>query len=417
MALQLVFWSCALLIIFTYLGYPLALVLLAPLRRRPVMRPEPFEPSISLVIAARNEEKHLRAKLENCTELDYPRDKIEVIVVDDGSEDSTGDVLRAFCEERVRRGDAMPPVRVTRQKISRGKAAALNMGVAMASGDLIVFSDADSLISRHSLRLLVQPFSNPIVGCVAGRYFPGGVTGRNAQGVGLYWKYENYLRRKESQVGGILGASGSLYAIRREAYPTLPDGVINDDFIIPMRMTEQGYRCLYEPRATAVEDESGNETLEFSRRVRIMAGNCEHLWMFRSLLGNWRRWRTVFQLICHKLLRVLSPWFVIGLVASSIGLVATHPVTVEGVLQWSGLFYHIAFALLLLLFICAALGYWGRGRAFKLVYLSWYFLMLNVAALAGTYYFACNRKGLRWGRLKKETARDEDVYAGQEAKL
>ncbi|MFP4380534.1 MAG: glycosyltransferase family 2 protein [Candidatus Sumerlaeia bacterium] len=420
MWLHVMFWISAGILVFTFAGYPLALVLMCPFRRRPAIPKEAsFEPFISLIVPARNEEQHILRKLQNCVELDYPAHKMEILIVDDASEDRTASIISDFLNDFKSQGGDISRFRVLRQETNKGKVAALNRAVAEAKGEVVVFSDADSLISKHSLRLLLHPFINPIVACVAGRYFPGGVSGRNAAGVGFYWKYENYLRRKESQAGGLLGASGALYAIRRSEYEPLNEGAINDDFIIPMRMTEKGFRCLYEPRATAVEDESRNSQIEYSRRVRIMAGNCEHLWMFRGLLMSRRKWRTALQLFCHKFLRVVSPIFLILFFFSNtlllFGLLPSDGNSSGAIGPYVGyglllpFFYLIMFILQCLFYSLALFGYSRKGedQVSKLMTLPYYFCMVNLSSLHGIYYFIFNRSQLPWTSAARSRV-DED---------
>ncbi|NQU43750.1 glycosyltransferase family 2 protein [bacterium] len=422
MYLQLLFWLCAGAVVFTYAGYPVVLFLLAPLRRKVTVEGghgtgQPHLPTVSLVVAARNEAGHIEAKLRNSFDLDYPADKLEIIVIDDGSEDGTAGLVQAFQGE-TGMGEGGPVLKLLAQKRRYGKVTALNWGVSEASGEIIVFSDADSLISCHSLRLLVQPFSNRSVGCVAGRYFPGGAQGPNATGLGFYWRYENYLRRKESQVGGLLGASGALYGIRRDLYEAVDPNLINDDFIIPMRVTAKGYRTLYEPSATAIEDEGRCSEVEFSRRVRIMAGNCEHLWMFRGMALDWRRWRTVFQLFCHKFLRVVSPlWLMILIILNGALVVALAPGgDSEPMGVWTPAFFSIYSAILVSQFLFYGLAVVGgamKGKGMmRLLTLPYYFTMINLAALFGMYYFVFDRKKLAWST--REAAVPSYPAAGQE---
>jgi len=375
---DLVFWCSCGVLLFTYVGYPVVLCLLAPWRKSPVIRPGVWEPSVSLIIAARNEAVHIEAKLRNCAALDYPTDKIEIVVVDDGSEDDTA--------ERIGRL-ALPGLRLISHKRRLGKSVALNRAVSEASGDVLVFTDADSLIDSESLRWLVRPFVNPIVGCVAGRYRAGGLTGQNACAVGFYWRYESFLRHKESQVGGLLGASGALFALRSEIFEPLAPGLINDDFVIPMLASMKGYRTLYEPRARAVEDDSRNAEIEFARRVRIMAGNCQHLWLFRRLLLRAPFSRPGFQLFCHKFLRVLSPFW-LALAFASCAALRHHVV------------YLVTFWPQVLFYMAAAAGYAlkPRHRLGFLVNLPYYFVMLNLAAVLGVYYFLFNHAVVPWGR-------------------
>ena len=467
MWLHLAFWIPLGVLFFTYLGYPALLVLLTAFRGRDcvpgnsfqhsalspqpsalspqhsalspqssalstqhsalstqpsALSPQPsalspqssvlspqhsIEPSVSLLVPARNEADHIEAKIRNCCELDYPPQKLEIIVVDDGSGDGTAGRAEAAFERLAAAADGgpLPALTVLRQPRRLGKAAALNRGVGEARGEVLVFSDADSLIAPGSLRPLVRPFANPVVGCVAGRYVPGGVRGANAAGAGFYWRYENFLRRKESEFGGLLGASGALYAVRSHLYEPLDPQVINDDFVVPMTVSSKGYRTLLEPEATAVEDESENARMEFPRRVRIMAGNCEHLWMFRGLALDFGRGRAAFQMFCHKLLRVVSPLWLIVLLAANGALVyrsAEHERVSAAAgpdLRFSLALYGAFLCLQLAFYTLALLGYLtrGQGRPIRIFTLPYYFVMLNAAALVGIYYFFLNRRGLSWG--------------------
>ena len=384
MLLQVLFWVSVLVLFFTYVGYPLFLAFLAPLRKQPVIRTGLWEPNISIIIPARNEAAHIENKLRNCANLDYPQAKMEIILVDDGSDDDT--LARA-------RRCQIPGLQIVALSHRMGKWAAMNRGVLEAAGDILVFTDADSLIAPDSLRFLLRPFVNPIVGCVAGRYQAGGLKGSNACAVGFYWRYEDYLRNKESQVGGLLGASGSLYALRSELYEPLTSGLINDDFIIPMLASSKNFRTLYEPRAVATEDESHNAEVEFARRVRIMAGNCQHLYLFRHLLLQAFVSRLGFQLFCHKFLRVVSPLFLFTAFFTAAAL-QNDPI------------YATLLAAQFAFYGASAFGYLIRpsGRFAFLVNLPRYFVMLNLTALLGIYYFLFRYSIVPWGEAARNPA-------------
>ncbi|MBN1867110.1 glycosyltransferase family 2 protein [Candidatus Sumerlaeota bacterium] len=399
-SLQAVFWGSLAVLAFTYFGYPVVLFLVGLFRRPPTSHPATHEPTVSVLIPARNESRHIEAKIRNTCEIDYPAEKMETLLIDDASTDDTLARAQAATNAVAQESpdgpanpDAARRIRFIHLDESRGKAMALNRAARDATGDILVFSDADSLIGSHSLRLLVRPFGDPTVGCVAGRYFAGGVSGRNAAGVGFYWRYENYLRRKESQLGGFLGASGALYAVRRDLHENLTAGLINDDFVIPMRIAAQGYRTVYESSATAMEDESRNSQIEFGRRVRIMAGNWQHLWLFRGLILRPSRWRLAFQLFCHKFLRVVSPLWLVALLASN-ALLAGRPL------------YSVFLIVQAVFYSLAAAGCFATGRLGPLgrvVTFPYYFTMVNAAALAGAYRFLFDRKGLVWNAPARDS--------------
>jgi cellulose synthase/poly-beta-1,6-N-acetylglucosamine synthase-like glycosyltransferase len=366
-------------------------MLLAPLRRKgPVCGPAAIEPAVSIIIPVRDESSHAEAKLRNCAQIDYPPEKIEILVIDDGSADDTLERVEAARQEVEKNGRRLRAISLGNRL---GKATAVNRGAGEAGGEILVFSDADTRVSPASMRSLMAPFADPSVGCVAGRYVPGGARGRNARGLGLYWRYENYLRLKESHMGGLLGASGGLYAVRKRLYLPLDADLINDDFVVPMNVTAQGYRSVYEPGAQAIEDASQTD-LEFSRRVRIMAGNCQHLWLFRRLALRPRLWRTAFLLFCHKFLRVISPFWLAGLAASNAALLAAEPSP-----EWLRFLYRGAFGLQVLFYALALAGCLTRkqkGHTSKLVALPYYFAMINVAALWGICRFFFRRAQAPW---------------------
>ncbi|HPS00124.1 MAG TPA: glycosyltransferase family 2 protein [Candidatus Sumerlaeota bacterium] len=391
---EFLFWIALALLLFTYAGYPLLLVLLAPIRPKPVIRPGVFEPTVSFLVAARNEARHIEAKIRNIAELDYPPERLEVLVLDDGSSDATAELTRqAF--ERYLGGGRYWATRVVSLGAPQGKAAALNRGGEEARGDVLVLSDADCLVNREAVRLLVKPFVNPIVGCVAGRYVAGGVQGRNAGGVGLYWRYEGYIRTKESESGGLLGASGALYALRRDLYPVLRPGLVNDDFVVPITVSLRGFRTLYEPNAVAVEDESRNVEVEFRRRVRIMVGNCQHVLLFREYFSGKRgQWRLLAQMVCHKFLRVVSPLWLILAGGTGIALASSPSGT------WLGTgVYRVLLMGQILCYLLAAAGFFFQGshRFSKLMTLPYYFVMLNAAAFLGMWHFLVDHGVVTWG--------------------
>ncbi|RME49841.1 MAG: glycosyltransferase family 2 protein [Deltaproteobacteria bacterium] len=259
------FWLLAGVILYTYLGYPALLGLLASWFRRPVRKGEPL-PSLTLLIAAYNEEAVIGKKLENSCSLDYPSDRLEIVVVSDGSTDRTDEIVRQF-----------PDVRLDRVPVRGGKTAALNHAVPRTKGEIIVFSDANPIYRPDALRKLVRAFADPEVGGVSGdvRLSPEGVTFGEAQG--LYYRYERYIQRKESELGSMIGCDGAMYAIRRECFVAPPPFFILDDFLISMAVTRQGYRVIYEPEAIAVEDSPPALREEFRRKIRVLAGGFQTL--------------------------------------------------------------------------------------------------------------------------------------------
>ena len=345
-----VFWLSALMVAYVYAGYPVLLACWA--RWRPLPAPRPAAPSddlptVSIVIAARNEAARLAARIENLLALDYPADRRQIIVISDGSSDDTLRVLAAFgsAVETV----AAPP---------RGKASSLNAGVARATGTILVFADARQMFAPDAVRELVAPFTDPAIGGVTGELLldceASDVAGRRAgaerrlwidrrtredrgpgrrldvdrrgrivstvaDGVGLYWAYEKQLRRWESCVGSTLGATGAIYALRRSLYRPLPDNAILDDVLTPMRAVMAGYRVVFSERAFAFDRTAADADAEQRRKVRTLAGNVQILGQEPRLLipvlnPVW------LQYVSHKLGRLLVPYALLSLFAASIAL-------------------------------------------------------------------------------------------------
>jgi cellulose synthase/poly-beta-1,6-N-acetylglucosamine synthase-like glycosyltransferase len=362
------FWACLVMVVFTYAGYPLWLKVRSRWRARP-LRAAPCEPSVSFVIAARNEAAALPGKLRTLEQLDYPRERVEVVVVSDGSTDPTADFLQAESNHRLR---AVPLPR------PMGKAAALNQGVQVARGEIVVFTDARQWIEPQSLRHLVANFSDPEVGGVSGELLLA-EPGRNpsADGVGLYWQLEKRIRQLESDTGSTVGATGAFYAVRRELIPTLPAGTILDDVYIPMHVVRQGFRVVFEPQARAW-DAPAPTRREFRRKVRTLTGNYQLVQLAPWLLSAANPLR--FEFICHKLLRLLVPFALLGIVLSSILL--------------KGVMYETALLLQLLFYGLAPVAVlrpkWsvlGRPANAALA-----FLVLNTAAVVALLNFVTGKK-------------------------
>ena len=352
------FWGSALFIAYVYVGYGVLLVLWARAARRTnahrandaVDRQvrNAFEselPSISIIIAARNEARRLPARIDNLLALDYPADRRQIIVVSDGSSDDTASALARF-GERVQLVEIPPG----------GKAVALSAGAACARGDILVFADARQTFAADALRRLVAPFADPGVGGVSGELILGAETaaGRRSRperrretedewldherrvndrryastvgdGVGFYWKYEKLLRRLETKVGSMLGATGAIYALRRSLWRPLPPGTILDDVLAPMRAVLAGRRIVFEPAARAFDYTSRDAGAESRRKVRTLAGNVQILWfeprlMVPILNPVW------LQYCSHKIGRLLVPYALMALFASSIALSGTSTV-------------------------------------------------------------------------------------------
>lgn len=306
--MRITFWVSAVIILYVYLGYPLLLVAWSRLARRPVRKRE-WEPTVTVVIAAHDEAGHIGAKLDNCLALEYPPAKLRVVVALDGPSDGTDRIVRS-------RAAREPRIGVCGSSLRAGKAAALNRAIARARGEVVIFTDARQMLHPGAVRCLLASLSDPSVGSVSGELVLLDEEGREAgEGVGLYWRYEKALRKMESEVHSMLGATGALYAVRRADLSPLPEATILDDMLIPLRAVLRGKRALFEPRARAYDRVSPPEW-EYRRKVRTLMGNYQLLRLMPELLSPGRN--PVFvQLMSHKVGRLLVPHCLVALYVSS----------------------------------------------------------------------------------------------------
>ena len=308
---EAVFWTSLLVAAYVYVGYPMLLSAWSRLAPRPVRR-SGWEPTVSVVIAAHNERGTICRKLENCLALDYPAEKLQIVVSLDGPTDGTDRLVR----ERAATIDAVR-VEVVGSTRHQGKAAALNRALEAATGEIVVFCDARQEVAAAALRELVASFSDPAVGAVTGELVLVADDGtESADGVGLYWRYEKALRSMESRIHSTVGATGALYAIRRSLFVPLPESTILDDVMVPLRVVLGGKRIVWEPRAR-VYDRVCPPEFEFQRKVRTLAGNFQLVTLMPEVLRPWRN--PVFvQFLSHKVGRLVVPYCLVLLFASNL---------------------------------------------------------------------------------------------------
>jgi cellulose synthase/poly-beta-1,6-N-acetylglucosamine synthase-like glycosyltransferase len=362
--------------VYVYFGYPALLFVLSRLRPRPVARAAVF-PSVTVVVPAHNEEAVIEAKIRNCLELQYPADRLEVLVVSDGSSDRT-DEIAARCAEG--------PVRLV-SRPREGKAAALNAAAALARGEVLVLTDANSRLEPGALARLVEGFADPAVGGVCGnkelRPRPGADATQG--GEGLYWRYDKWQKLLESRIGSIFAADGTLYAVRRSCFVPIGDRAQADDIAVSTRVVLQGYRLLFEPGAVAWEDAPEEGRAEFARKVRVTNHSV------RALLALGRQlWSSGFysvELVSHKLLRHLVPFFLLALLFSNLVLAADSPLF-RALLVAQLLFYAAALA-------GALLRRTRAGRS-KVLTVPYYFCLVNAAALLGVLSIARGERLAAW---------------------
>jgi cellulose synthase/poly-beta-1,6-N-acetylglucosamine synthase-like glycosyltransferase len=373
---ETVFWAAVGGVVYIYLGYPFVLFVASLLFSKRVAR-TPYEPTISIIIAAHNEEAHIGETLENKLALDYPRSKLEIIVASDGSTDRTDERVREF---------AARGVVLLRQEPRNGKTAAINLAVRHAAGDVLVFSDANSLYEATALRHLASNFADPTVGYVTGRLAyvnpDGSMTG---DGCSAYMRYENFVRTCESALGSLVGVNGGIDAVRRSLYqPMAPDDL--PDLVLPLQIVASGSRVVYEPRALLSEQANTNSRDEYRMRVRVSLRALWTLIDMRELLDVRRYGFYSLQLLSHKVLRYFAWAFGAVMFASSALLWTTAPA------------YQILFLLQTSVVLCASLGFVAErlGRPNRWLSLPYYFVLVNLAALRAFVKLARGERTRFW---------------------
>jgi biofilm PGA synthesis N-glycosyltransferase PgaC len=372
--MKLLFWLSVSFIFFAYAGYPICLYLWAKFWPRPVRRASIF-PRGSIVLAVYNEEKNLLSKLHNLAALNYPADRLEIIVVSDGSTDRTNEILNAW------QGSTHRVVILLQHQ---GKANALNYGMAEAHGEIVCFTDARQTVASDGLDNLIANFADSSVGCASGALMIGeDRSAPSADGVGLYWRFEKSIRNWEGLAGSTVGATGAFYAVRKNLLLPLPMGIILDDVYIPLQVARQGRRVVFDPGALARDDFSPSSKQEFRRKVRTLAGNYQLLQLAPWVLTSENPLR--LQLVCHKLLRLLVPFALVGVLVST---------------AWLGQgLYEFVLGLQLALYALAALTalHAKVGILSRLSNISLAFIILNTAAAVALVYFITGRKAA-WAR-------------------
>jgi biofilm PGA synthesis N-glycosyltransferase PgaC len=390
--LTFVFWSAASLTLYTYVGYPVWMLVRSRFWPR-LWRQAPMLPSVSVILVAHNCETLLRQKIDQLLSLGYPPERIEFIVVSDGSKDGTNGMLTRLRHPLIK--SIILPERC-------GKAAALNAGMQSAKGEILLFQDVRPRLESQSLHFLLSNFADPTIGCVTGEVVLCDEShDQVTKAVGsLYWQYEQWIRTCESRIDSPVGVYGGFYAIRRELASTLPDAAVLDDMLQPLNVIRQGYRSVLDRRARVYDIWPKSAKSEFNRKVRTLAGNFQLLQLAPWLLTRKNRLR--FELISHKLLRLIVPVLLVVLLGTGV------------ILATRSRLYAVAVVAQLLLYALAAVGAWrGVPVITRLASAARAFCMLNVAVVVGLYRFLFTQ-GPLWkiwiptGSLPSTIASDDD---------
>lgn len=371
-------WGALVLLAYIYVGYPVLAIVLARAWPRRVDKGE-LTPSLTVVITAYNEQAHIGQKLRNILALDYPPAQLDVIVASDASNDATDQLVRDF---------GAPNVRLLRVEGRLGKTACQNAAAAAADGELLLFTDATTLVDAGALRAIARNFHDPAIGCVAGRLsYVAQQDDATGHGGKSYWNYEILLRMAESALGSLIGVSGCLYAVRRSVYRAIEPGLISD-FVVAMVMREQGLRTVLEPDATCYEQTLDHPDRELAMRVRVGIRSLVALATQKRFLDPWRFGLFAWQLWSHKLLRYLSPVFWM------IALLANAALALQGRYLW-------LLVLQLALLLSGLPGFmpqaFGKSRLLAKPY---YFLLTNVASALSLFRFLRGERIVTWTPLR-----------------
>jgi cellulose synthase/poly-beta-1,6-N-acetylglucosamine synthase-like glycosyltransferase len=380
----MVFFALAtVLIVYVYVGYPLVLYVLSKLKSPTHLYDETYTPLVSLIIAAYNEEQSIKRKLDNSLQLDYPEDKLEIMVGSDASTDSTDDIVKAY----GKRG-----IILNRVDGRLGKTEVQNQTARMAKGEVLVFSDATTNYEPHVIRKLVRNFVDPSIGCVAAELVY--VNKQNTSvghGGGLYWKYEKWLKRLESKVCSLIGVSGCCYAVRKAIYPEIDSSLISD-FVIAQFIYGVGYRVIHEPEAICYEESNYTTKDEFRMRTRVIIRTLNALYHNKDVLNPFKHSRYAVQLLSHKILRYLVPWFMIVLFLSNLLLIHI----------W---FFQVLLLAQIAFYALSSLGYVLQEKFTKtgILLVPYYFCLVNISAFIATIKFCKGEKETVWEPIRSST--------------
>ena len=391
--LKIIFWILLFIIVYTYVGYGILLYLIIKIRRffkigkKANSNPD-YEPEVTLFIAAYNEKDYVDEKMKNTLELDYPKEKLNIIWVTDGSDDGTPDLIRKYPNATVHHLDAR-----------NGKIGAMNRGMAFVKTPIVIFSDANTGLGKESIRRIVNLFASPKVGCVSGekRIINKETDVASGAGEGLYWKYESTLKKWDAELYSVVGAAGELFAIRTELYRHVEHDTLLDDFIISLRVAQDGYTIQYDPDAYAIETASANVKEELKRKIRISAGGIQAIVRLRSLLNIFKYGTLSFQYISHRVLRwTLTPLCLLILIPLLFILAYN-----EGILSLG--LYSILFWLQLLFYVAALTGWFleNRETRIKILFVPYYFFIMNLSVVLGFFRYMKKSQSVNWERAKR----------------
>ena len=378
---QLIFWLSIAALVYIYIGYPVLVYSVSRLFPKKVKRGD-FEPFVTVLITAYNEGKDIHAKLENTLQIDYPKEKLEILVASDGSTDKTDEIVKEFSEKGVK---------LFRQEGRLGKTYTQNKALEQAAGEIILFSDATTIYQKEVLREILANFADEKVGCVAGKLIYVDDSKSNVgKGAKSYWNYETFLKESESRACSLIGASGCLYAVRKSAYQPMYAEACSD-FLICTVVYRQGLRSVYEPKAICFEETNQKTEKEMQMRIRVISQTFTDLWRNRDMLSPLKSGFYSVELLSHKVLRYSVPLFLFLLFVST------------AVLAFSSAFFGFIFALQIVFYAMALTG-WILEKSRKrlgILAIPLYFVLTNLASIIGFYKFLSGERYARWEPIRE----------------
>ncbi len=391
--MEILFWILLFLVFYTYIGYGMVLYMLLKVKQlfcrkkaQPVLpeNPEAY-PEVTLMICAYNEEDIIKEKMENIRQLNYPKDKLCVMWVTDGSNDHSNELLSQY--------DDITLVTSTERK---GKAAAMQHGLEVNKAPFVIFTDANTMLNTEAITEIMTLFLHEDVGCVSGEKR---VAARHegqvaAEGEGMYWKYESTLKQWDSDLYSAMGAAGELFAVRMSCYKPAPSNALLDDFMISMLILRNGHKIAYTSKAYAMEFGSASMHEESKRKRRIAAGGLQSVWWLRDMMNPFRSPIVAFQFVSHRVLR----WSI-----SPFALLALIPLNIILVVQNAGWIYTLIGILQIIFYVAALSGYVLEltGRKNKLLYIPYYFMFMNLNVFQGMSYLRTHKSSGTWEKARR----------------
>ncbi len=382
---KLIFWVSLVILFYIYFGYPIVMWVASRIFNKPVKK-EQISPFVTFVVVAYNEEEYIGRKIDNILSLDYPHDKLEIIIGSDGSTDNTENIIEEYVRSQSHQvTKSHVKYRAIISKERRGKVSLLNEIVPQAKGEIIVFSDARQMFDVSALRELVSNFADEKVGCVSGELvFEDEAKTGVAGSVGFYWRYEKWMRKLESNIHSMVGATGAIYAIRKGLFTPPPPNTILDDVFIPLKVVEKGFRAIFDSQAKAFDRASSTSREEFTRKVRTLAGNFQLFVLCRGLFNPFKS-PVAFQFFSHKFLRAVAFLFLMSLFMSNLFLMDKFP-------------YSITMAGQVIFYAIGVIGWMLEKASVKsrLCSIPYVFCVLNFAALKGFLNFLAGKYSVKW---------------------